>query len=166
MNALAFELEMKHTLFLNPHGLPMPSNSQQPYSSAADLARLTRYAYSKPGFPFYVAQKARDIHVERAGKAIGRTINNTNKLLGVERIDGVKTAHSVAAGDCIILTSDRDPEVKRQGDTVFTTPRRIIVVLLGSTDRFQEGLALDRRGWRLYEAWAAEGRSAHSSKFL
>ena len=166
LNALAFELEMKHTLFLNPHGLLMPSNEQQPYSSAADLARLTRYAYSKSGFAFYAAQKSRELHVERAGKSIGVTVENTNKLLGVDRIDGVKTAHSTSAGDCIVLTSSRDPEVKRQGDTVYTTPRRIIIVLLGSTDRFKEGLALDRRGWGLYEAWAEAGRSQRSSKFL
>lgn len=166
MNALARELQMKHTLFLNPTGLDAPASQTQPYSSPADLARLVRYAYSKPGLIFYVSQKSREIHVERAGKSFGVKIQNTNKLLGIDRIDGVKTGHTQHAGDCIILTSEHDPEVKREGNTVYTAPRRIIVVLLGSTDRFSEGLELIRRGWSLYDDWAATGRSSRSSQCL
>jgi hypothetical protein len=56
--------------------------------------------------------------------------------------------------------------VKRQGDTVFTTPRRIIVVLLGGTNREQQGLALVRRGWALYDDWANQGRPAKPSNSL
>jgi hypothetical protein len=44
-----------------------------------------------------------------------------------------------------------------QGQKVAIT-RRIIVVLLGSTDRFGEGLAMIRRGWDLHERWMAQGR--------
>ena len=166
MNALARELQMKHTLFLNVTGLDLPASQTQPYSSPADLARLVRYAYSKAGLIFYVSQKSREIHVERAGKSFGVKIQNTNKLLGVDRIDGVKTGHTQHAGDCIILTSEHDPEVKKEGNTVYTAPRRIIVVLLGSTDRFNEGLALIRHGWSLYDAWAATGRSSRSGQYL
>jgi hypothetical protein len=93
-------------------------------------------------------------------------LENTNKLLGTDRIDGVKTGRTSRAGDCIILSSERPPEVKRQGDTVFTTPRRIIVVLLGGTNREQQGLALVRRGWALYDDWANQGRPAKPSNSL
>ncbi len=166
MNALAFELQMRDTLFLNPSGLDMPPSQTQPYSTAADLARLVRYAYSKPGLAFYVAQKSREIHVERAGKSFSVTIHNTNILLGQECIDGVKTGHTPLAGECLILTSEHRPEVKKVGNTVYTAPRRIIVVLLNAENRFQEGLSFIRRGWSLYDAWAAEGRLTRGHQVL
>jgi hypothetical protein len=49
---------------------------------------------------------------------------------------------------------------------VLTTPRRIIVVLLGGTDREHEGMALISQGWSLYNDWAAKGRPAKSSNSL
>jgi D-alanyl-D-alanine carboxypeptidase (penicillin-binding protein 5/6) len=165
MNALARELGMHHTLFLNPHGLDVTEGTE-PYSSAADLARLTRYAYSKSGLAFYVAQSEREIHVQRGVSNLGVVLHNTNPLLGKEDIDGVKTGRTSRAGDCIILTSEHKPEVVRQGDTVYTTPRRIIVVLLGASDREAEGLQLVQRGWALYDDWASKGRSAKGSNSL
>lgn len=162
MNALSRNLGMRHTLFLNPHGLDVTEKTE-PYSSAADLARLTRYAYSKAGIAFYVAQTEREIHVQRGGANLGVVLHNTNSLLGQENVDGVKTGRTSRAGDCIILTSGHKPEVVRKGDTVYTTSRRIIVVLLGGTNREQEGLALVQRGWTLYNDWASKGRSAGNS---
>jgi|GEM_PF-44111 len=166
MNALARELGMKNTLFLNSDGLPPTGGGLQPYSTAADLARLTRYGYSKPGLAFYVAQKSREIHIQRGNKMLGATINNTNNLLGVNGIDGVKTARLASVGESIVLTSARDPEVRKEGNTVYTTPRRIIVVLLGASNRADEGLKLDQQGWELYSAWAGRGRPTRSSRFL
>ena len=158
MNALARQLGLRHTLFLNPHGLDVPEGTE-PYSSAADLARLTRYA-------FYVAQSEREIHVQRGASNLGVVLHNTNPLLGTDNIDGVKTGRTSRAGDCIILTSEHKPEVVRQGDTVYTTPRRIIVVLLGGTNREQEGLQLIQRGWALYDDWATKGRQVKNSNSL
>ena len=166
MNALARQLGMHHTLFLNPHGLDVPEGTTEPYSSAADLARLTRYAYSKAGLPFYVSQTEREIHVQRGSANLGVVLHNTNTLLGSDNIDGVKTGRTGRAGDCIILTSEHTPEVVRKGLTVYTTPRRIIVVLLGATNREQEGLGLIQRGWGLYDAWATKGRPVKSSNSL
>jgi D-alanyl-D-alanine carboxypeptidase (penicillin-binding protein 5/6) len=166
MNALARQLGMRRTLFLNPHGLDTPDGQARPYSSASDLARLTRYAYSKSGLSFYVSQSSREIHVQRGGASLGMFLANTNKLLGTDNIDGVKTGRTSRAGDCIILSSEHTPEVTRQGDTVFTTPRRIIVVLLAATNREQEGAALIQQGWALYNEWAGKGRQAKSSNSL
>lgn len=165
MNALARQLGMRRTLFLNPHGLDVPQGAE-PYSSAADLARLTRYAYSKSGLAFYVAQSEREIHVQRGGSNLGVVLHNTNPLLGTGNIDGVKTGRTSRAGDCIILTSEHKPEVVRKGDTVYTTPRRILVVLLGGTNREQEGLQLIQRGWALYDDWASKGRPVRGSNSL
>ena len=44
-----------------------------------------------------------------------------------------------------------------EGTTSHITPRRLIVVLLGSGDRFGEGRALIERGEALYDSWAAAG---------
>ena len=166
MNALARQLGMRRTLFLNPHGLDAPEGQARPYSTAADMARLLRYGYSKPGLTFYVSQPSREIHVQRGGSSLGLQLSNTNKLLGTDGIDGGKTGRTSQAGECIILTSQKSPEVRREGDTVFTTPRRIIVVLLGSDNREGQGVALVRRGWALYQDWASRGRPAKPSNSL
>ena len=82
MNALARQLGMRRTLYLNPHGLDTAEGQARPYSSAADLARITRYAYSKSGLAFYVAQATREIHVQRDGSNLSVQLQNTNKLFG------------------------------------------------------------------------------------
>ena len=66
----------------------------------------------------------------------------------------------------MILSSERKPEVARDGAKVFITPRRIIVVVLGSRDRFGEGSALINKGWSLYDQWAADGRKTKSNLAL
>jgi D-alanyl-D-alanine carboxypeptidase (penicillin-binding protein 5/6) len=165
MNALARQLGMKRTLFLNPAGLDNFEGAL-PYSTAADMARITRYAYTKPAFPFYVSQKTREIHIQRADQQMDVWLQNTNQLLGTDGIDGVKTGRTSKAGDCVILSADRRPEVSREGDTVYTTPRRIIVVVLGSTNREADGSALMRQGWALYDEWAAGGRKTSAKSSL
>jgi D-alanyl-D-alanine carboxypeptidase (penicillin-binding protein 5/6) len=165
MNALARNLDMKHTRFLTPSGLDNLQGGL-PFSTSSDLGRLVRYAYSKSGFPFYVAQQTREIHVFRLGKPVEVWLKNTNPLLDQEGIDGVKTGRTAKAGDCIILSSDRTPESRREGAKVIITPRRIIVVLLGAQDRAGDGLAFVRKGWQLYDEWAAAGRPIKKSSTL
>jgi D-alanyl-D-alanine carboxypeptidase (penicillin-binding protein 5/6) len=157
MNALGTRLGMTRTVFLNPHGLD-GGEYGLPQSTALDLAKLARYAMSKPAFRFYVSQKERRITIQRGGESLGFRLKNTNELLGVEGVDGVKTGRTSRAGDCLILSAARDPETRHEGDTVYITPRRITVVLLSSQDRFAAGSALLRQGWQLYDAWAAKGR--------
>lgn len=157
MNALARTLGMHRTRYLNPSGLDNMEGAL-PFSTAADQARLVRYAYSKSGFPFYVQQQTREVHIFRSGQPVDVWLKNMNPLLDQDGIDGVKTGRTAKAGDCIILSADRAPEVQRNGDQVAVTPRRVIVVLLGVQDRAGEGLAAMRRGWQLYDAWAAKGR--------
>jgi D-alanyl-D-alanine carboxypeptidase (penicillin-binding protein 5/6) len=151
---------------LNPSGFDGTEARAYPFSTAADMARLTRYAYDVPGFPFYVAQASRQIHVVRNGAEMPFEIQNTNEVLGRNGIDGVKTGRTRRAGDCLILSADRAPESRREGETVFVTPRRIIVVVLRSPDRFGEGLALVEQGWGLYDDWAANGRKTPKNQSL
>ncbi len=166
MNALAKTLGMTRTLFSNPHG--QDANVKPlPYSTAADMARLTRYAMNKPGFRFYVSQKERAIAFSRAGRQLEYKLRNTNELLGVEGVEGVKTGRTARAGDCLILSAQRDAEVIQHGPNSTTViPRHIIVVLLGSADRFGEGRAMLAQGWQLYEQWAAAGRMVEPKRAL
>jgi serine-type D-Ala-D-Ala carboxypeptidase (penicillin-binding protein 5/6) len=155
MNALAQHLGMVRTRFLNPSGI---DTQEKPYSTAADIARLTRYAMNSAGFRFYVSQKEREIAFGRGPARMRYLLRNTNQLLGTDSIDGVKTGSTQRAGDCLVLSASRPSEVVQQGTTTLVTPRRLIVVLLGSPDRFGEGAQLLARGWLLYDQWAAAGR--------
>ena len=165
MNALAKQLNMERTRFVNPHGIDYKVRPL-PYSTAEDMARLTRYAMNKPSFRFYVSQKERQISFDRAGQRINYILRNTNELLGRMGIDGVKTGTSARSGQCLILYANRESEVVRDGHTETVYPRHLMVVLLGSTNRFSEGTALLQRGWQLYDQWAAAGRLADPKKLL
>ncbi|HEX4639721.1 MAG TPA: serine hydrolase [Chthoniobacterales bacterium] len=165
MNALAKQLKMEKTRFVNPHGVDQ-NVKPVPYSTAEDVARVTRYALNKASFRFYVSQKERQIAWRRAGKEQRYNLRNTNELLGANGIDGVKTGRTARAGECLVLSSAREPEVVKDAQGEHIYPRRIIVVLLGSTGRFSEGAQLVTQGWQLYEQWAAGGRLVDPKKML
>jgi serine-type D-Ala-D-Ala carboxypeptidase (penicillin-binding protein 5/6) len=165
MNALAKQLKMEKTRFVNPHGVDQKVKPL-PYSTAEDMARLTRYALNKASFRFYISQKEREISWRRAGKEERSKLRNTNELLGSNGIDGVKTGTTARAGQCLDLSSVRDSEVVGEGQNVKIFPRRIIVILLGSASRFDEGAQLVAQGWQLYDQWAAGGRLVDPKKML
>ena len=165
MNALAKQLNMQKTRFVNPHGVDT-NVKPLPYSSAEDLARLSRYALNKASFRFYVSQKEREISWRRGGKEQRYLLRNTNDLLGTNGIDGVKTGQTARAGQCLILSSAREPDVVQEGQGTRIFPRRIIVVLLGSANRFGEGAQMIAQGWQLYDQWAAAGRLVDPKKVL
>jgi D-alanyl-D-alanine carboxypeptidase len=166
MNALAKELKMERTRFVNPHGSDYKVKPL-PFSTAEDMARLTRYAMTKASFRFYVSQKERLITIQRGGRTLHYMTRNTNQLLGTRGIDGVKTGSTARAGDCLVLSASRDPEVNKiDEDHATVYPRRIVIVLLASTDRFGEGAALVDKGWQLYDQWAAGGRLLDPTKVL
>src|SRR4030095_3546890 len=150
MNALAKSLNMGHSRFLNPHGLDSEEKSA-PYSTAEDLAKLAAYAMKNPGFRFVVSQKERKItYFTAGGEESQYLLHNTNELVGVNNIGGVKTrqtrkaggcviisvAHTRKARGCLIIHSATPPISVQRGDQVLVPPRRINVVALGSNDRF------------------------------
>ena len=165
MNALAKQLKMERSRFVNPHGIDNKVRPL-PYSTAEDMARVTRYVMNKASFRFYVSQKERPISFERGGRRINYVLRNTNELLGRQGVDGVKTGSTARAGDCLILSADRQPEVVQQGQMTTVFPRRLIIVLLGSPNRFGEGAQLLAGGWQLYDQWAAAGRLSTPEKLL
>lgn len=166
MNSLAGFLGMTGTKFLNPHGLD--SGRDLPLSTAADMARLTLYAQKKPAFSFYTSQRERRITVWRGGSRREMfMLKNTNTSLGRAGIDGVKTGTTARAGQCVILSAPRKNIVVRRGPedtTIF--PRRLVVVVLGSPNRFADAEGLMAQGWARYDQWHAGGRIINSSDEL
>jgi D-alanyl-D-alanine carboxypeptidase (penicillin-binding protein 5/6) len=165
MNVLAKSLRMERTRFLNPHGIDTIERSL-PYSTASDLGRLARYAVNKAAFRFYVSQKERQIAFSRGQEKKGYLLRNTNELLGTNGVDGVKTGRTARAGDCLILSAHRESQILKQGERTAVIPRHLIVIMLGSTNRFAEGAQLLARGWQLHDQWVAGGRLVDPNKTL
>lgn len=163
MNALAKTKGMFNTKFLNPHGLDNLQRSV-PYSTAADLAKLTAYAMGNAAFRFYVSQHERKITLFTQSGQTSYLLRNTNELLGINAIDGVKTGTTARAGQCLIISAAKAPDSRQQGDVHVITPRRLNVVVLGATNRFPLAQSLLAQGWQLYDSWAAAGRPAKGWK--
>lgn len=164
MNALGRQLGMIRTRFINPHGLDHLERTV-PYSTAQDLARLTGYAMANSAFRFHVSQKERKITLTNPGGEISSyLLRNTNELLGIDNIDGVKTGTTARSGQCVIISAAKAPESRQEGERHIITPRRLTVVVLDSPNRFDTAARLLQRGWRLYDSWAAEGRPAKGWK--
>ena len=154
MNSLARKLKMTRTRFLNPVG---QDDTEKPFSSAADVARLSHFVLSKADFRFFIAQKERKITIKRAGQPTEYLLRNTNELLGARNIDGGKTGTTTRAGQCLMVTAERKPIVWQEGDTHFKTTRRVVVVVLGSPNRFQQASGLIDEAIPIYDRWLANG---------
>ena len=152
MNLLARKCHMEHTRFLNPTGL---DTKDKPYSTARDMARLTRKALDKADFCFFIAQKERRIAINRAGAKSDYLLRTTNELLGVNNVDGGKTGMTARAGSCLMVTSVRPPIVWQEGEVTYKTTRRLVIIVLGSPDRFREAASLIDQGTNLYDQWMA-----------
>ena len=114
---------------------------------------------NKASFRFLCVAKERVISFNRAGRQLNYALRNTNELLGKNGIDGVKTGRTSRA-ETVWFVRNPEPELLKQGQMITVFPRHLIVVLLGSTNRFGEGAGLVERGWQLYDRWAASGRVA------
>jgi D-alanyl-D-alanine carboxypeptidase len=157
MNGLAQRLGMRDTKFTNPHG--MDHLKPAPYSTAADIARLTIAAMERASFRFFVAQESRTVRYSRGGQALSFRIKNTNELVGRDHFDGVKTGLTSLAGPCLVLSGTRDALVRKLPDgRTQVTPQRLVVVVLGAGDRFGMARGLLLNGWNQYDAWDRAGR--------
>lgn len=162
MNHLAEALEMKKTSFINPHGLEM--NGKAGLSTAADMAKLSIYAMRRPGFTFVSRQKKRKVSVNGAEGKRAFNLKNTNELVS-DTILGVKTGTTRAAGPCLSISVERDPLIRPKADgSKGVTPRRLVIVLLNSPDRFGRAKSLIPSGWRVYDQWVNAGAPIKNRK--
>jgi len=117
MNAAAKELGLTSTTFQNPSGLDQDNH----LSSASDLARLGEYLVKVTGFDRIVATQNATI-IDLASRS-GMLLSNSNPLLGkIPGVLGIKTGFTDGAGQSLVSLIDRGG-------------RRVIIVVLGSTDR-------------------------------
>jgi serine-type D-Ala-D-Ala carboxypeptidase (penicillin-binding protein 5/6) len=137
MNTYAQRIGMKHTRFMNPHGLSAPGH----VSTARDLALMGRAMIRE--FPeAYSYNKMKEFTVN------GITQHNRNGLLWKDpTVDGIKTGHTSTAGFCLLASAQRDQQ-------------RLISIVLGidaksQTDGFRlremGNLNLLNWGFRFYE---------------
>lgn len=163
MNQLAAREGARGTRFTNPHGL---ENSRPlPYSTAADIARLAIYAVSRPAMRFYTNQSSRSITIYRGGQSLSVPLKNTNTLLGVDRIDGVKTGNTQHSGGCVVISAEKPASVQVQPDnSSLIYHHRMVVVVLGSAEPFGEARSLLYQGWAAYDRWLGAGRPITDKK--
>lgn len=164
MNYLAAREGMVNTKFTNPHGL---ENSRSvPYSTAADMARLSMYAISRAPFRFYTNQKTRNITVLRSGQPVSVPMQNTNALLGVGMIDGIKTGNTPRSGGCVIVSEERRGTIMKENGREVLYRHRMVTVVLGSADPFAETQGLLQQAWGVYDGWLQSGRPVTDAKQL
>ena len=156
MNKLAQFIGMTQTKFVNPHGLER--RGAVGTSTAADMARLGLVTMRRNAINFIVRQKDRQISVTGPGGTRGFLVRNSNELIGEEGILGIKVGHTTGAGPCLATCMDKQPLVRTKPDgSKGATPRRLIVVVLNSPDRFGQTRTLLTQGWAAYDAWLAAG---------
>ncbi|MBM7623555.1 D-alanyl-D-alanine carboxypeptidase family protein [Sporohalobacter salinus] len=100
MNRKAREIGALNTTFQNPNGLPKKGH----LTTAYDLAMITRYALQNDKFANIVNTVRKTISWE--GHEYGRSLLNTNRLLRrFDKVDGVKTGYTKAAGRCLVSSA-------------------------------------------------------------
>lgn len=126
MNDKARSIGMTNSHFENPHGL----DSENHYSTAHDLAILSRYAMQNPIFAEIVSTKTVKI-----GQ---RQLRNHNKLLWfLDGADGVKTGYTKAAGRILVSSACRDG-------------RRLVAVTISAPNDWQDHISLLDNGFHQY----------------
>ncbi|RKD25660.1 hypothetical protein BEP19_01585 [Ammoniphilus oxalaticus] len=104
MNEKAEYIGLSGTHFTNPHGL---DDSDNHYSTAADLAKLTAYSLKNPAFQTIAETKV--INIPNEGYDWDRKLLNKNKMLHLYKgSDGVKTGYTKLAGRCLVSSATRD----------------------------------------------------------
>ncbi|EGO64017.1 D-alanyl-D-alanine carboxypeptidase family protein [Acetonema longum] len=133
LNSKAAELGAKNTHFINPHGLTVPGH----YSSAYDLALLTRYALANPIFAEIVRTKEESVDWQDIkGKEQAKTLRNTNRLLWLfPDADGVKTGTTGPAGKCLVSSASRGNQ-------------KLIAVVLHDNNRWTDSIKILEYGFR------------------
>lgn len=100
MNEKAVSLGLINTHFVSPHGL----DNENHYTTAYELALLTKYALENEIFSEIVSTRHYSVTINGNTKSI----NNTNELLGyLNGIYGVKTGFTNGANRCLVTACKR-----------------------------------------------------------
>ncbi len=133
MNEKAKTIGAKNTCFKNSNGLPESGH----YSTAYDLALITRHALHNPVFAEIVKTKKKAI--EWPGREYDRLMVNHNKLLWrYEFADGVKTGYTRQAGKCLVASATKNGQ-------------QLIAVVLNSKQMYEDSKELFEYGFNNYQ---------------
>ena len=131
MNTKARELGLEDTQFSNSSGVVDEGN----WSSAWDLAALTRHALENPRFRAIVATRTK--RVTWPAPTYGKVYVNKNHLLTTYAgADGVKTGWTTKANHCLVASA------RRHGI-------HLIAVVLGSPDAYRDARRVLDFGFRI-----------------
>ncbi len=132
MNEKAQAIGAKDSFFKNSNGLPESGH----YSTAYDLALITRNALHNPVFAEMVRTKRKTI--EWPGREYDRLMVNHNKLLwSYQFADGVKTGYTRQAGKCLVASATKNGQ-------------RLIAVVLNSKQIYEDSKRLFQYGFNNY----------------
>lgn len=105
MNKKAEEIGLLNTHFVTPSGLD--DNTDEHYSTAYDMAMLTREALKNETFAQMCSEKS--VCLEYGNPPYRRWLSNSNKLLDTcDGVNGVKTGFTDKAGRCLVSSCERD----------------------------------------------------------
>lgn len=131
MTEKAKRIGLKNTGFQNASGLPAYGH----YSTAYDLAVLTRYALQNRVFARIVRTKVKT--VPGPGKGSTRRLRNNNRLLwDYKYATGVKTGYTSSAGSCLVASATKN------GKTLIAVILRSAQRFTGAERLFEYGFAL------------------------
>ena len=102
MNSKAKEIGMKNTVFKNPHGLDEVTEN---YSTAYDMALLSRYAFSNKTYREIVSTKKYEVST---GKKTYLWYNRNQLLNDYEYCTGGKNGYTPKAGKTLVSTASKD----------------------------------------------------------
>lgn len=133
MNSFAKAIGMNESNFVTPSGL----DAQGHYSTAYDMALLTRYALENEIFAEICALS--QAKVSFGNPPYERTLYNSNKMLWrYDGATGVKTGFTDNARRCLVSSAERDGE-------------RLICVTLNAPDDWNDHTKLLDYGFRLLQ---------------
>ena len=131
MTNKAKQLGMANTRFKNASGLPVIGH----YSTAYDMALLTRYAMKNRNFAAIVDTKYKNISGPRTGTV--RKLQNHNKLLWkYPYATGVKTGYTINAGGCLVSSATHN------GKTLIVVVLKTAVIYNDCIKLFNYGFGL------------------------
>jgi len=119
MNKKAEDFNLSNTHYGDASGL----FDQQNYTTPFDLARLAAFSVQNENLRKVVSTK-QEVITDITGTNV-YYLNNLNKLLGIDGVNGIKTGYTEEAGQ-VLVTSKVE-----KGKT-------IIIVVMGSEDRFSD----------------------------
>ncbi|MGI6035783.1 MAG: D-alanyl-D-alanine carboxypeptidase family protein [Limnochordia bacterium] len=148
MNERASQLGLQDTHFVNSNGLPTKKGEH--YSTAQDIANLSRHALAVPllmelvSTYHYVIRPGRknEVVLWNYNRMLDRTMSETGRSYGYPGLDGIKTGSTTEAGYCLAATAER-------------ADLRLISVVLGaesSAKREEDIRTLLDYGFRTYRA--------------